>query len=92
MAKGLDPTGGKKEEVKNAVVATALLVAVVTAVARLGGRAAVMSMMGLDILADAGVTGKLTSVLDMVEGMGKAERLLIFFSLWVVAKNLCLDG
>jgi len=33
-AKGKDPTGGKKEEVKNAVVATALLLAVVTAVAR----------------------------------------------------------
>ncbi len=34
LAKGKDPTGGKKEEVKNAVVATALLLAVVTAVAR----------------------------------------------------------
>ncbi|GAB5037357.1 Hypothetical protein NocV09_07400110 [Nannochloropsis oceanica] len=34
IAKGKDPTGGKKEEVKNAVVATALLLAVVTAVAR----------------------------------------------------------
>ena len=43
-------------------MATALLFAVVTAVARLGGRAAVMSMMGLDVLQDSGLTGQLNQV------------------------------
>jgi hypothetical protein len=45
-----DPTGGKKEDMKNAVVATAILFAMITAVARVGGRAAVLSLLGLDLL------------------------------------------
>ncbi|KAM3567650.1 hypothetical protein VYU27_010210, partial [Nannochloropsis oceanica] len=92
IAKGKDPTGGKKEEVKNAVVATALLLAVVTAVARLGGRAAVMSMMGLDILQDTGISSQLNSVMETVEGLGEGEKLVVFFCLWVVAKSVCLDA
>ena len=59
---------------------------------RLGGRAAVMSMMGLDLLQDTGISSQLNSVMETVEGLGEVEKLMVFFCLWVVAKSVCLDA
>ncbi|KAG5180252.1 hypothetical UPF0043 protein [Tribonema minus] len=75
---------------KNAVLLTAFAVAAGAATIRIGGRAALLSVLGLDFMADSGIKGSLDGGLDFVQNAG-VYKYLLFAAGWLASKTLCAD-
>ncbi|CAM9461052.1 unnamed protein product [Choristocarpus tenellus] len=75
---------------KGAVVVSAAVVAIGVATLRFGGRAALVQVLGLDIVEDAGIREQVSSFLTYFDGLGDI-RYLYFLGGWVVAKTFLLD-
>ncbi|CAM9780082.1 unnamed protein product [Laminaria digitata] len=75
---------------KGALVVSAVGLAVAAATLRVGGRAALISALGLDFAEDLGVKDNLDSFLAFFGDLGPI-RYGYFLGGWVVAKTFCLD-
>ncbi|CAM9569661.1 unnamed protein product, partial [Phaeothamnion confervicola] len=76
---------------RQAVAVTAAAVAVGAMTLRLGGRAALLQLLSLDMVAETGLGGQLEGFLTAADDLG-AAKYLIFLLGWVVAKTLMLDA
>ena len=76
---------------KSAVVSSAVAVVVGAFLLRLGGRAALVSLLGLDLVADTGISSQVDQVLGFASGAGRPAAVAAFFGAWVVAKVCLLD-
>eukprot|EP00752_Nemacystus_decipiens_P008104 g7244.t1 len=89
------PADGSKdnkllEEGKGSLVISAIALAVAAATIRLGGRAALISALGLDFGEDTGIKENVDSFLVFFDGLGPI-RYAYFLGGWIVAKTLCVD-
>ena len=75
---------------KNAVLFTAFFVAVSATIVRIGGRAALVNVLGLDFVTDSGVKEQVDGFLTSFQSLGEF-RYLAFLGAWVLAKSLLLD-
>lgn len=83
----------KSSDNKLAVTLTAVVVAVGAVALRVGGRAALVSVAGLDFLTESPeLREQLQMVLDTSDSMGMAPKLLAFTAGWVAIKVLCFDA
>ena len=78
------------EATRSAFVASAAAVVVGALVLRVGGRAALVSALGLDIIADMGVGDKIDQVVAYADALG-IFAVAAFFAAWVVAKVFLID-
>lgn len=91
----LDPVTGKpvQSDGKVAVAATAFVVAAGAIALRIGGRAALVSAVGLDFLADSPeLKENLETVLTTADTMNVGTKLLLFALAWTAVKVLCFDA
>ena len=84
--------GGRstEEKSKDAFVASAAAVVVGAVVLRLGGRAALVSVLGLDVVADLGIGDAVDDVVAFSNSLGPFA-VLGFFGAWTVAKVFLVD-
>jgi uncharacterized membrane protein YdjX (TVP38/TMEM64 family) len=77
---------------KATIIITAGMVAAAGVILRLGGRGALISMLGLDFAKDTGIVDGLTNLTNFVspEHLGSFSYIA-FLGLWIVAKVLCID-
>eukprot|EP00903_Cladosiphon_okamuranus_P017290 g15932.t1 len=87
-----DPSKDNKlaEDGKGSLVISAIALAVAAATVRLGGRAALISALGLDFGEDTGMKENVESFLVSFDGLGPI-RYGYFLGGWIVAKTLCVD-
>ncbi|CAM9254666.1 unnamed protein product [Ectocarpus sp. 8 AP-2014] len=78
------------EDGKGSLVISAIALAVAAATLRLGGRAALISALGLDFGEDTGIKENVESFLAFFDGLGPV-RYAYFLGGWVVAKTFCVD-
>ena len=77
------------EATRSAFVASAAAVVVGALVLRIGGRAALVSALGLDLVAEMGIGDKIDQVVAYADALG-VFAVAAFFAAWVVAKvNAC---
>jgi len=91
----LDPETGKpiKSDGKSAVTITAFVVAGGAVLLRLGGRAALVSALGLDFASEnPELKDGLESVLGYANTMGTESELFLFILAWTVVKVFCFDA
>lgn len=91
----LDPVTGKpvQSDGKVAVAVTAFVVAAGAIALRIGGRAALVSAVGLDFLADSpDLKENLETVLTTADTMDVGTKLLLFALGWTAVKVLCFDA
>ena len=91
----LDPETGKpiKSDGKSAVTITAFVVAGGAVLLRLGGRAALVSALGLDFASEnPELKDGLESVLGYASTIGTESELLLFVLAWTVVKVFCFDA
>lgn len=91
----LDPETGKpiKSDGKSAVTITAFVVAGGAVLLRLGGRAALVSALGLDFASEnPELKDGLESVLGYASTMGTESELFLFILAWTVVKVFCFDA
>ena len=91
----LDPVTGKpvQSDGKVAVAVTAFVVAAGAIALRIGGRAALVSAVGLDFLADSPeLKENLEAVLTTADTMNVVTKLLLFALSWTAVKVLCFDA
>lgn len=92
----LDPETGrplKDDSGKTAVTITAFAVTAGAIVLRIGGRAALVSAVGLDFLTDnPDLQGQVASVLEASESMDPIVKGGLFCLAWTVVKVLCFDA
>ena len=91
----LDPDTGKplKSDGQVAVAVTAFVVAAGAIALRIGGRAALVSAVGLDFLADSPeLKENLETVLTTADTMNVGTKLLLFALCWTAVKVLCFDA
>ena len=81
-----DPT----EATRSAVVASATVVFIGYFVLRLGGRAALVSLLGLDFVAEMGIGDQVDQVVEAASQLGPLA-LVGFVGAWCVAKVFLLD-
>jgi len=82
-----------KSDSKFALSATAFVVAAGAIALRIGGRAALVSAVGLDFLTDnPELQGQMNQVLSFSETMDPILRLALFSLAWTVIKVLCFDA
>ncbi len=79
---------------KATVVVTAALVAAGGVILRLGGRGALISVLGLDFAKDSGIADQLTQLTTSIGPNGPYgyASYVGFLALWIVAKTLCIDA
>eukprot|EP00639_Heterosigma_akashiwo_P034369 CAMPEP_0194731392 /NCGR_PEP_ID=MMETSP0296-20130528/57181_1 /TAXON_ID=39354 /ORGANISM="Heterosigma akashiwo, Strain CCMP2393" /LENGTH=473 /DNA_ID=CAMNT_0039638901 /DNA_START=162 /DNA_END=1583 /DNA_ORIENTATION=+ len=80
----------QQEDAKNAFLFTAAAAAISATVLRVGGRAALVELLGLDFVMDSGIKDQLNTFIDQAQSMGDLSYLY-FFAAWVFAKLFCLD-
>jgi len=81
------------EDAKFAIGVTAAVVAVGAVVLRVGGRAALVSGLGLDFMSsDPELMNQLNSFLDACNGLGPVFEPLVFVAAWTLVKVLCFDA
>ena len=78
------------EATRSAFVASAAAVLVGAFVLRLGGRAALVSLLGLDLVADLGLDEQINSALEYANALG-GWTVVGFFAAWIVAKVFLVD-
>ena len=91
----VDPATGKpiKSDGQVAVAATAFVLAAGAIALRVGGRAALISAVGLDFLADSPeLKDNLENILTTSESMDIGTKGLLFTLAWIAVKVLCLDA
>jgi len=92
----VDPETGKPTAeggAKLAVAATAFCVAAGAVALRIGGRAALVSAVGLDFTADnPELKQNLESILDAADSMDGPSKLALFTACWTAVKVLCFDA
>lgn len=78
---------------KTAIATTAFGVAIVAILVRLGGRAALLELIGLNVGADEEVSRQVDSLLGLKDSLpgGEATAVACYVALWTVGKCLCLD-
>ena len=89
-----EATGEERDSVeatRTAFVASAAAVVVGALVLRLGGRAALVSVLGLDLVSDLGVGDKIDDVVRYADALGPGA-VVAFFGAWVVAKVFLVDA
>ena len=77
-------------DAKSAFVASAAAVIVGAFILRLGGRAALVSVLGLDVVADLGLGDQINDVVSYANALG-GWAVVGFFAAWAVAKVFLLD-
>ncbi|GAX17868.1 hypothetical protein FisN_18Hh072 [Fistulifera solaris] len=83
----------KEEDTKTALTFTAFLVAAGAVALRVGGRAALVSAVGLDFMTESPeLQQQLESILKTAETMDYTTKLLLFTAAWTAVKCLCLDA
>jgi uncharacterized membrane protein YdjX (TVP38/TMEM64 family) len=90
----IDPATGKPvQDGKLAVTLTAFVVTVGALVLRIGGRAALISAVGLDFLSDSPeLKENLELVLTTADTMDPLTKGLLFTAAWTAVKVLCFDA
>ena len=78
------------ETTKTAFVVSAAVVVVGALVLRLGGRAALVSLVGLDMIGELGIGDNVDAVIAQANALGPLA-VLAFFLAWVVAKVALVD-
>jgi len=82
-----------KSDGKFALTATAFVVAAGAIALRVGGRAALISTIGLDFFTDnPELQGQMNQVLETSDSMGLLERGGLFCLAWTFVKVLCFDA
>jgi uncharacterized membrane protein YdjX (TVP38/TMEM64 family) len=82
-----------KSDSKAAVTLTAFCVAAGAIALRLGGRAALISAVGLDFAqSNPELKEQLTSLLDYADAMNDGTELALFFLAWAAVKVFCFDA
>ena len=91
---GLDEEGNPtKSDGKTAVTLTAFAVAAGAIVLRVGGRAALVSAVGLDFVNDnPELQDQINQVLQYAESIDPLLKAGLFFSGWTLVKTLCIDA
>lgn len=90
----IDPETGKpvKSDGKAAVSFAAVVVAIGAVTLRVGGRAALISAVGLDFMTDnPDLKNQLDQVLFYAESTDLASKALLFTAAWTAVKVLCFD-
>lgn len=84
--------GGRtsEEKGKDAFVASAGAVVIGALVLRFGGRAALVSVLGLDVVADLGIGDAIDDVVAYADALGPLA-VVGFFAAWTVAKVFLID-
>ena len=77
-------------DAKSAFVASAAAVIVGAFILRLGGRAALVSVLGLDVVADLGLGDQINDVVSYANALG-GWAVVGFFAAWAVAKVFLLN-
>jgi uncharacterized membrane protein YdjX (TVP38/TMEM64 family) len=85
-------TGQEEKGLDLVTLATIGLLASSVAIFRFGGRAAFISFLGLDFVADADLKTKLDDFVHFASGLGSVNEYALFLLLWIVVKTLCLDA
>jgi len=80
----------REKEAKNGVLLTTFFVAVGAAILRLGGRGALLNVLGLDFINQGEVASQVNAFVAYFQNTGSLSVILFFLG-WVVAKVLCLD-
>ncbi|KAL7547616.1 hypothetical protein ACHAWF_010901 [Thalassiosira exigua] len=91
----LDPETGKpiKSDAQSALTLTAFVVAGGAVLLRVGGRAALVSAVGLDFVTEnPELKDGLDSVLAYAGGMGTGGELALFVLAWTAVKVFCFDA
>lgn len=73
------------------LISTALVIGVVTLVVRLGGRAALLNLAGLNIEGDAELARQIDEIVAYKTALGEVPAFVAYTLLWTVAKVGCLD-
>ena len=80
----------RDSEARYGILVTTFFVAVGAAVLRLGGRGALLNLLGLDFIQGANIQSQVDSFVDTFQSLGSLGTLG-FFAGWLVAKVFCLD-
>ena len=88
--KEMEGEDGKSSALKSAFVTSAVAVVFGAFALRLGGRAALVSLLGLDFVADLGIGGQIDDVVATADALGPLT-ILAFILAWVAAKTFFLD-
>ena len=86
-----DKDEAAKEDVRSAIAATAFAVAVGATVLRVGGRAALLSVAGLDFMQDSGLKDQVDQAIAYADDLGSL-KLVVFAGAWCLTKVACLDA
>lgn len=78
------------ETTRSAFITSAVAVVVGAIVLRIGGRTALVSALGLDIVADLGIGDKIDQVVQYADALG-GWSIVAFFAAWVLAKVFLID-
>jgi uncharacterized membrane protein YdjX (TVP38/TMEM64 family) len=82
-----------KSDGKAAVTLTAFMVAAGAIALRIGGRAALISAVGLDMVTEnADLKENLNSILDYANALNLGTEVLLFVAAWTAVKVLCFDA
>lgn len=82
-----------KSDGKVAVTLTATIVAIGAVILRVGGRAALVSAVGLDFMTDnPELKQNLDQILTTAENMDPITKLALFTAAWTAVKVLCFDA
>ena len=79
-----------QEGAKSAFAASAAAVLIGALLLRFGGRAALVSVLGLDIVADLGIGDQIDKALEYATAVGDL-KVVAFIAAWVVAKVFLVD-
>jgi uncharacterized membrane protein YdjX (TVP38/TMEM64 family) len=90
----LDENGkALKSDGKVAVTLTATIVAIGAVLLRVGGRAALVSAIGLDFMTDnPELQGNLNQILEAAETMDPVTKIALFTAAWTAVKVVCFDA
>lgn len=86
-----DPEGGDKDATRIAFVASTAAVVVAALVLRLGGRAALVGILGLDMISEMGINDGLDQLIAFANESGD-WKIVLFLAGWIVAKCTLFDG
>eukprot|EP00873_Tetraselmis_striata_P012783 jgi/Tetstr1/433047/TSEL_022382.t2 len=86
-----DKEAAAKEDMRTAVATTAFAVATGATVLRVGGRAALLSVAGLDFMQDSGLRDQVDQALTYADELGP-WKVAAFAGAWCVTKVACLDA
>ena len=81
----------KKETLEMTGLVTTFLVIAGAAIARIGGRAAFASILGLDQFVESGFIQQINDFISWVQSIGPLSYIG-FLGCWIVAKTLCFDA